>query len=98
MKTVPSSVDGSDIYQHALCDESPDAPGQVRGQTVGCRAGDLQADSDLLPPSHESSSLAVTLLTLSEMTAGFQQAGVICHKTNCYKSARQTRNSSPTMF
>lgn len=52
MKTVPSTVDGLDIYQHVLCDESQDAPGPVKGQTaaVGCRAGDSQADSDLLQP------------------------------------------------
>lgn len=61
MKTIPSTVDGSDAYQHAFCDESTDAPGLVKGQTtaVRCRAGDSQADSDLLQPPHMKAPLAV---------------------------------------
>lgn len=81
MKIVPSAVDGSNIYQHALCDESPDTPGLVKGQTaaVGFGAGGSQADSDLLQPSHESSSHS-SCLTLSKMTAGFQQAELFVTK------------------
>lgn len=49
MKMLVSTVEGSDIYQHALSDESPHAPGPVKGQTAaeGCRAGDSLLDSDL---------------------------------------------------
>lgn len=99
MKTALSAVESSAIYQCALCDESPRAPGRVKGQAAaaGCGAGGSQADSDLLQPSHESSA-RTRCLTPSKMTAGFQQAGVICHKTNCYKSVRQIENKAPTMF
>lgn len=95
MKTVLSSVDGSGIYQHALCVESPGAPGPVKGQTaaVGCGAGDSQADSDLLQPSHESASRS-SCLTLSKMTAGFQQAELFVTKqivTNLWDKYRIAR-------
>lgn len=95
MKTVLSAVEGSATYQRALCDESPRAPGPVKGQTaaVGCRAGGSQADSDLLQPSHESSSRS-SCLTLSEMTAGFQQAELFVTKqivTNLWDKYRITR-------
>lgn len=81
MKTVLSAVESSAIYQRALSDESPRAPGRVKGQTavVGYRAGDSQADSDLLQPSHESSS-RTSCLTPSKMTAGFQQAELFVTK------------------
>ncbi len=95
VKTVPCTVDGTDIYQDALCDESPGAPGPVKGQTaaVGCRAGDSQADGDLLQPSHESSSRC-GCLTLSKMTAGFQQAELFVTKqivTNLWDKYRIAR-------
>lgn len=81
MKTVLSAVESSAIYQCALCDESPRAPGRVKVQTavVGYSAGDSQADSDLLQPSHESSS-RTSCLTPSKMTAGFQQAELFVTK------------------
>lgn len=41
MKPVPFLVDGSGMYQHAVCDESLATPGPVKGQAAanGCRAG-----------------------------------------------------------
>lgn len=46
MKTVPSAGDSVDIHHHALCDESPDAGGPVKGQAaaVGCRGREAQAE------------------------------------------------------
>lgn len=69
------------MAQIYISDESLVAPGLVKGQTgaVRCRAGESQADSDLLQPSHESSSCS-SCLTLSKMTAGFQQAELFVTK------------------
>lgn len=63
MMTLLSTVEGLDIYQHALADESLHAPGPVKGQTAaeGGRAGGSLADSDLLQPSHESASCSCCL-------------------------------------
>lgn len=99
MKTVPSAADGSDIHQHALCDESPDAPGPVKGQTaaVGCGAGDSPADSDLLQPSHESASRS-GCLTLSKTTAGFQQAELFVTKQIVTNLRDKHRIARPPCF
>lgn len=91
MKTVAPAVDGSDMYQQASCDESPGAPGPVKGETaaVGLQSWRFPGRQWFVTAPHMKAPLAVACLTLSKMTAGFQQAGVICHKTNWYKSARQ---------
>lgn len=78
------------MYQDALCNEATRAPGPVRGQTAvaGRKAGDSKADSDLLQPSHEA--LLSQWLPDSERDDSRISTGrVICHKTNCYKSAGQ---------
>lgn len=64
---------------------------------AGSKVKLLQLDVELQTPRqtvichspHTEGSPPCSCLTLSETTAGFQQAGVICHKTNCYKSVRQ---------
>lgn len=88
--SVLFTVEGSSIYRRVLCDDSRCAHGRVEGQTaaVWCEAADSRQTVICHSPRMEGSPPR-SCLTLSEMTAGFQQAGVICHKTNCYKSARQ---------
>ncbi len=70
---------------------------KVKLLAVGWRAGDSQADSDLLQPSHESSSRS-SCLTPSKTTAGFQQAELFVTKQIVTNLRDKYRIARPPCF